>query len=119
MEAARSGRTQHAIELLMRDMARERSARGRFRRKTQLGKILVAAGQEAIAKPILEELAAQIELHKLEDWESGEVVAEPLVLLYQCMYKLEGDTPERQALYLRICRLDPVQAIQCAAVANG
>ena len=80
----------------------------------KLAAALVASGREAIALPILEELAAQIEAFKLEEWEGGNVVAQPLVLLYQCMTKLNGDAAMRQALYLRICRLDPLQALSCA-----
>jgi hypothetical protein len=30
------------------------------------------------------------------------------------MTKLNGDAAARQALYLRICRLDPLQALSCA-----
>lgn len=114
MAAVRSGNAEGGIGMLMRELQRESSTRGRFRRKTELAAALVASGREAIALPILEELAAQIEAFKLEEWEGGNVVAQPLVLLYQCMTKLNGDAAMRQALYLRICRLDPLQALSCA-----
>jgi type VI secretion system protein ImpA len=65
----------------------------------------------SVAKPILEELVAQIETHKLEDWEAGELVARPLALLYRCLDKLGQDASLKESLYLRICRLDPLQAI--------
>jgi len=113
MDAVRSGNPEQGIGLLTRDLAGERSARGRFRRKTQLARVLVESGREAIAQPILQELVAQIDAHKLEEWESGEIVAEPLALLHKCLTKLNGDAATKQALYLRICRLDPVQAIGC------
>jgi hypothetical protein len=32
-------------------------------------------------------------------------------LLYKCLQVLDGDSGTRQSLYLRICRLDPIQAI--------
>jgi type VI secretion system protein ImpA len=113
MELARAGRTEEAIMLLSRQLAQERSLRGRFRRRTQLAAVLVEAGQEAIAQPILEDLIQQIENYKLEEWESGEMVAEPLALLYRVLFKLEGDIDTRQGLYLRICKLDPIQALRC------
>ncbi len=110
---ARAGRTEEAVELLKRQQAQESTTRGRFRRKTQLAAVLVEAGREAIAQPILEELMAQIDNYKLEEWESGEMVAEPLALLYRALHAQDGDIGMRQNLYLRICRLDPIQALKC------
>lgn len=115
MEAVRSGNAEGGIGMLMAELGREASARGRFRRKTELAAALVESGREAIALPLLQDLAAQIEALKLEEWESGDVVAEPLVLLYRCMTKLNGDEVARNALYLRICRLDPLRALSCVA----
>ena len=111
MAAVRAGRTDRAITLLMREVASEKSKRGRFLVQTQLASIMVEAGHHAVAQPILEELVASVEAHRLEDWESGDVIARPLALLYQCLERMEGDAAARQALYLRICRLDPLQAI--------
>jgi type VI secretion system protein ImpA len=113
MELARAGRTEDAIALIKAQLAQERSARGRFCRKTRLAAVLVESGQEAIALPILQDLAAEIEAHKLEDWESGDMVAEPLALLYRCLRKLNGDPALLESLYVRICRLDPLQALSC------
>jgi len=84
--------------------------------QTQLASIMVDANHHAIAQPILEELLTHVESHRLEEWEAGEVVARPLALLYRCLEKADGDSTTRQALYLRICRLDPLQAI---SFANG
>jgi len=82
--------------------------------QTQLANVMVEANHHAVAQPILEELMAHVESHKLEEWEAGEVVARPLALLYRCLEKLDGDSSVRQALYLRICRLDPLQAMSFA-----
>ncbi|HKW48146.1 MAG TPA: type VI secretion system protein TssA [Gemmatimonadaceae bacterium] len=112
----RAGRTDRAIALLMREAASEKTKRGRFLVQTELASIMVDGGHHIVAQPILEELMGSIEGHKLEDWESGDVVARPLALLYQCLERVDGDPSTRQALYLRICRLDPVQAI---GFANG
>ena len=110
---ARAGRTEEAVELLKRQQAQESTTRGRFRRKTQLAAVLVEAGREAIAQPILEDLIGQIDNYKLEEWESGEMIAEPLALLYRALHTLDADLGTRQNLYLRICRLDPIQALKC------
>jgi type VI secretion system protein ImpA len=110
---AKSGRTEEAVALLKSQLALERTLRGKFRRRTQLAAILVEAGQDTIAQPILEDLVGQIDNYKLEEWESGEMVAEPLALLYRVLHKLEADPDTRNALYLRICRLDAMQALRC------
>ena len=107
----RAGRAQKGIELLKRELDRENSARGRFIRQAQLARVMVEAGLEAVAAPILQELLGLIDAHKLEEWEAGTVVAEPLALLYRCLDKLNGDPAVKESLYLRICRLDPVQAM--------
>jgi type VI secretion system protein ImpA len=113
---ARAGRAERGIAILTRELEREKTRRGRFLYQTQLAKIMVDAGHEAVAKPLLEELITSIEAHKLEDWEAGDLVAQPLALLYRCLEKLNGDSDTKQGLYLRICRLDPLQAI---SFANG
>jgi type VI secretion system protein ImpA len=111
LEAARSGRAQDGIELLMRELGQEHSGRGRFHRKVQLSQLCVSTGHENIAMPILQELAAEIERRKLEDWESPDLVARPLALLYQCLGKSGGDADQRVKLYSWICRLDPLMAL--------
>jgi type VI secretion system protein ImpA len=113
MRAVRSGRVQEAMEILTREIAQERSGRKRFERKTQLAQVCLAAGQESIAYPILKDLAQEIECRKLEDWESAAVLANPLTLLFRCMEKMGGDAREKQEIYERICRLDPIQALAC------
>jgi type VI secretion system protein ImpA len=111
MQAARSGRAQEGIELLMRELAGERSGRARFHRKVQLTQLCVSTGHDSIAFPILQELSAEIERRKLEDWEAPDLVAQPLALLYRCLVKADGSADERQKLYSWICRLDPLQAM--------
>lgn len=107
----RAGRTQAALELLQRELERERSPRGRFLRQVQLAKVMLEAGLESVAAPTLEQLVAQIDSQQLEAWEAGTVVAEPLALLYQCLRRLGGDPTVMQTLYLRLSRLDPMMAI--------
>ncbi len=114
MQAARSGRPQDGIEILMREMAQEGNGRARFHRKVQLAQLCISMGQAAIAVPILQELAAEIERRKLEDWESPELLAQPLALLYRCLTKADGNAEDVQKLYSWICRLDPLQAMNVA-----
>jgi type VI secretion system protein ImpA len=111
LEAARSGNVQGAIELLAREIAQEGSGRARFQRKVQLAQICMGAGHQEIAYPILQELAQEVENRRLEDWEAPETVAHALALLYRCMHKMDVSPEDKQKIYSRVCRLDPVQAL--------
>jgi type VI secretion system protein ImpA len=113
LDAARSGRAADAIQMLADETQRQPSGRARFQRKLQLAQICMITGHETLARPILEELAASIAEHNLEDWEAADAVAHPLAMLYRCLDKLDGDAQVRQKLYAQISRLDPVQALQC------
>jgi type VI secretion system protein ImpA len=91
--------------------SRERSPRGRFVRQTQVAYLMVEAGLEAVARPMLERLVQIIDERSLEDWESGPLVAQPMALLCRVYDKLEVREDDRDELYLRVCRLDPLQAL--------
>jgi type VI secretion system protein ImpA len=111
MKAARAGKVQEAIGLLTREMNNERTGRGRFQRHIQLANVFLATKHEAIAYPILVELAEEIERRKLEEWEEPSIVAQPLALLYRCAEKLGRDEAEKEKIYQKLCRLDPAQAL--------
>jgi len=114
MDEVRAGRPQKGIELLMRQADREKSSRARFVARSQAASIMVDAGLETVAMPILKELLDQIEAHKLEEWEAGDLVARPLGLMFRCFQKVGGDAEAQDNLYRRICRLDPLQAMNFA-----
>ena len=110
LDAVRSGNAEQAMQILAQRIAQERSGRGRFQRRMQLARICILSNRQAIAFPILQELAQEIDLRKLETWEQPEAIAQTLVLLLQTMQELELDENERRKVYAQICRLDPVQA---------
>jgi type VI secretion system protein ImpA len=99
----------------MDELGREKTPRARFLRRTQIARIMVDAGLESIAMPMLQDLLTLIDTHKLAEWEAGDLVAEPMALLYRCIDKLPDDATagehSRGTLYPRICGLDPLQAI--------
>ena len=70
--------------------------------------LLEAFPEEEFYRPPLEVV---IEEHKLEAWELGALVAQPVILMYRCLERSGGDSSERQNLYARICRLDPLTAL--------
>jgi type VI secretion system protein ImpA len=114
MDAVRSGRVEEAIGILSREAAQERSGRDRFLRRIQLAQICLASGNDAVARPVLQELADEIEQRNLEAWEVADVVAQPLALLYGCLDNSEDGAVaavDKRKLYARICRLDPRRAL--------
>jgi type VI secretion system protein ImpA len=113
LEAARSGRVEDAFDILSREIAEQRSGRARFQARLQLAQLCMATGREEIARSVLEELAAEIDRHQLEQWEAPDAVAHPLVLLLRCIDKAGGEADEKRKLYARISRLDPRQALGC------
>jgi type VI secretion system protein ImpA len=105
-------RPNRAIEILVEQLDQERSPRGRFIRQTQIAHVMVEAGLDAVARPILERLVETIDERKLDEWESGSLVAHPMVLLCRVMDRdSDSSSSDRNALYLRVCRLDPLQAM--------
>ncbi len=110
-DAQKAGQSERAFEIMRREIARQTSGRGRFERTMQLVELCVAAGKEAIAQPLLDDIASAIEVHKLDDWEDKEMVARALATLMTTSKKFQQNAPERQKLFERICRLDPVRAL--------
>ena len=113
LEAARKGRVSEGIQMISSELKQERSGRARFKRRMQLAHLFMISGHEKIAYPILDELSEEIERRGLEDWESGEVLAYPLVLLWKCLSAIKGSDEKKQAVYARICRIHPEGALNC------
>ena len=111
LQVIKLGKTEEGIGMITALLATERSGRARFRRRTQLAHLLMAAGKGKVAQPILDQLSAEIEERRLEDWEESEALAYPLDLLFRCLSR--SDEERRAALYARICKLDPVRGVNC------
>jgi type VI secretion system ImpA/VasJ family protein len=112
LQAIQFGKTETGLGMITSLLATERSGRARFRRRTQLAHLLIAAGKGKVAQPILDQLSTEIEQRRLEDWEENEALAYPLELLLRCLD--HSDEERRAALYARICKLDPVRGVNCA-----
>ena len=110
-QALALGQEEKAFGLMRSEIARQRSGRGRFRRTMQLIELAVAAGKDAIAQPLLDDVTATIEDHKLDSWEDPQEVASYLLKLMRNSRKIQDSFDDKQALFERICRLDPVQAL--------
>ncbi len=110
-QALREGQQRRAFEILQTDIAQQRCGRERFRRKLLLVEMCLTAGKQEIAQPILDDLAAAIEMHKLDDWEDPAMVAGVLAMLRKSSKKVLADQGQQQKLFERICRLDPAQIV--------
>jgi type VI secretion system protein ImpA len=111
MQALREGQERKAFEILQQDIARKRSGRERFRRRMQLIEICATTNKPNVAQPILDDIAAAIENHKLDEWEDPALIASALATLMKMSAKIQADKAAQQKLFERICRLDPAQAL--------
>lgn len=111
----RSGSVEKGLAEMMRLAAGETSGRNRFQRKLLLAEVCLASKRDRLAQSILEELAEQIDKLQLESWESSQLIANVWTRLYR-LYKQGTDASDLERaskLYLRLCRLDPWQALSC------
>jgi len=115
IRTVRDGRITDGLQVISQKLATEKCGRARFRRRTQLAHLLILAGHQGIAKPLLDELADEIQQKRLEEWEEAEAVAYPLELLVKCLGKNPEHAERRTQLYARLCRIDPVRAMNCGA----
>lgn len=111
LQALRDGQERKAFDLLQQDIVRKRSGRERFRRRMQLVEICASTNKPNVAQPILDDIAAAIETHKLDEWEDPGMVAGALATLMKMSIKIQADKAAQQKLFERICRLDPAQAL--------
>ena len=110
-EAVRTGQPDRAIDIMNQELSRQRSSRGRFQRRLQFVEICLSAGKDAIVQPMLDDMLATIDAHKLEEWEDKTSMAAALVTIVRASKKIQGDAKEKQKYFERICRLDPALAL--------
>jgi type VI secretion system protein ImpA len=110
-DALKAGQQEKAFAIMRKEITQQRSGRGRFERTMQLIELCRTAGKDAIAQPLLDDIANSIENHKLDDWEDPEMVASALAALMKMSKRIQDSATEKRKLFERICRLDPVQAL--------
>jgi type VI secretion system protein ImpA len=91
----------------------ETSGRARFHRKLVLAEVCLDKKRTRLARAILEELNDQIAKHKLDEWETTDVVGAVWTKLYR-VYKEAKEEDKAGQLYLQICHLDPWQTLSCS-----
>jgi type VI secretion system protein ImpA len=110
-----AGRFNEAFRVLSEALAKETTGRGRMQRKLQLAKIAMEAGEHRIAHPLLREIHQMIETRRLEGWESAELIAPPLAMLYHCLNTLGENGELKQHVYEQLCAVDPLKALEIAS----
>jgi type VI secretion system protein ImpA len=111
-DAVAAGNPNGAIDMMQREVEIQRSGRGRFLRRLQLIEICLTTGKEAAAQPILEDMLAAVDAHKLEDWEERDMIASALVAIVKGSKRIQGDAKEKAKMFDRLCRLNPARALE-------
>jgi type VI secretion system ImpA family protein len=113
---ARSGNIDRALATMGALAAGEPNGRVRFHRKLLLADLCLQTNRKKLGTSILQELNEIIDHHKLESWETSEVVGGVWARLVRCYRdKAAGTADEgREAeFFLKLSRLDPWQALAC------
>ena len=79
------------------ELAKQRSGRRRFRRTMQMVELAIAAGKDEIAQPLLEDIAAAIETHKLDAWEDPEQMANDLNNLMRYSKRIQASAQKNKS----------------------
>ena len=111
---ARSGQIAAALNCMMQ-LAASEHGRTRFLHKLALAEICLSSNRGPLAIMILEELDEQIKTLNLAAWESPELIARVWGQLYRQYLRSDDRKSRAQEVYLRLCRLDPWQALRWSA----
>lgn len=108
------GRGPEAIALALGLSRRAPDGRGRYLGMLEIASAALAAKQGALVAPVLEDLRADIEKHRLEEWEPRLCIPLYAVLLACVREGVLSITASESELYARLYRLDPVEALRQA-----
>jgi type VI secretion system ImpA family protein len=113
-DLADAGRIDAAIELLDRARQSARCRRDRFLRQLELVELCLRSGLSRVARPLLDELAAELEELSLEKWEDPALCARVLDAWLVCLRSSHSDEDAGRipGIYERLCRLDPRSALR-------
>ncbi len=95
------------------------SGRDRFRRRLYLAALCTRGGRPAVARPLLEQLDAEIDAHRLDTWAPG-LALEVWTALHGCYGAIQRSAPAEQKIALgqaadrvfdKVCAADPSRAL--------
>jgi type VI secretion system protein ImpA len=105
---AERGLTGEAIALLLE--ARAQSGRESFLNRMEICRLSLRAGQTSLAVNMLRHMMAEVEERRLSEWEDRDLLGELISMLLEAANAAKADAMERQDIYARLCRVDPVRA---------
>lgn len=100
-----------AVAFLQQRIAEAASGRHRFELRLRLVELLLQNQRSDIAMPIVEDLLAQVDLHRLSDWEPA-LSQRTLRLSVQSARAAELPAARRAQLWQQICQCSPLDAMQ-------
>jgi type VI secretion system ImpA family protein len=120
-QLARSGNVAGALATMTALAAAEPNGRIRFQRKLLLADLCFQTNRKTLATSILQELNEIIETHKLEHWETSQIVGGVWARLVRCYRDKAAGTANEEheaEFYRKLSRLDPWQALACGEPAK-
>ena len=117
LECVHNRQPHQAVALLARAGRDARTGRERFHRTLQQAELCLLLERQAIAAPLLEGLARQIDELHLDQWEEPALCARVLVAHYRCLQSQKDSRAE--AVYRRLCQLDTALALTLDEAAGG
>jgi type VI secretion system protein ImpA len=112
-DLVRLGSPQEGISEMARLVASVPCGREVFIQKLNLAETCLATGVDLLSVSIFEELAEQIDIFKLEQWEPSDLIGRVWLGLYKCYRRFPSkiENIEKAArVYARFCRLNPWKA---------
>ena len=113
-DLVRAGNTAEGLAEMTR-LAGRQYGRAYFQQKLRLAEICLSIERQRLGIAVLEELAKTIDELHLEKWESPELLGRVWGRLYRCYKGAEPESAQAaraSALFDRLCRLDPWQALR-------
>jgi type VI secretion system ImpA/VasJ family protein len=103
-----------AIRILNEAVVASRSSRARFLWRLRLAEVCVQSEVTALAAPLLDDLAAEINDRRLDSWEEPEFLARVARVRYRCLELRRNRVPDhlREDAYAQLARLDPIEALK-------
>lgn len=126
-ELAQQGKVEQALSVLQRACHHASDGAERFELRLAAAELCAKANFMQLAAPLFAELVAVIRQHHLERWQKV-LASRTLFGFYQCLTSLESNkdpsaaaqgvvhaiSVDKHQLYVELCQLDPVMALQLA-----
>lgn len=109
---ANTGDLAGAARVLTEDASTMRSGRAHFLRRLDVTRLCIQNGHAIAAAHMLRRLLTEADERKLEQWEDPSTLGELLALLLEALRSSDHeDSNERDAIYARLCQINPAMAL--------